>query len=68
MVHSDWSGDHYNTVMVDSGNAVTADLLLDQRQEQVYVLTSSKVRQDLGTKRQENQDNYITKILCPVSL
>lgn len=68
MVHSDWSGDHYNTVMVDSGNAVTADLLLDQRQEQVYVLTSSKVRQDLGTKRQENQNNYITKILCPVSL
>ncbi|KAG7519548.1 hypothetical protein JOB18_011235 [Solea senegalensis] len=43
LVRSDWSGDLYGSVTVDSGSPVSADLLLDQDQEHVYVLTSSRL-------------------------
>ncbi|XP_056131265.1 plexin-B3 isoform X2 [Lampris incognitus] len=42
-VHSDGSGQLYDTVTVDAGSAVNADLLLDATGQHVYVLTSSKL-------------------------
>uniref|UniRef100_A0A673A0X3 Plexin B3 n=1 Tax=Sphaeramia orbicularis TaxID=375764 RepID=A0A673A0X3_9TELE len=42
LVRSDSSGDRYGSVSVDA-TAISADLLLDQEQEHVYVLTSSRV-------------------------
>lgn len=48
LVRSDWSGDLYGTLLVDSdGSSISADLLLDENQRHVYVLTSSRVRQSL---------------------
>ncbi|KAM4562620.1 plexin-B3 isoform 1-T4 [Odontesthes bonariensis] len=43
LVRSDWSGDLYGSMLVDSGSAISADLLLDESQQQVYVLTNDKV-------------------------
>ncbi|XP_065817425.1 plexin-B3 [Labrus bergylta] len=43
LVRPDWSGDLYGSVMVDSGNSVSADLLLDESQQHVYVLTNSRL-------------------------
>ncbi|XP_068600689.1 plexin-B3 [Brachionichthys hirsutus] len=40
LVHSDWSGDLYGSLLVDSGSSISADLLLDESQQHVYVLTS----------------------------
>uniref|UniRef100_A0A672ZY77 Plexin-B1 n=1 Tax=Sphaeramia orbicularis TaxID=375764 RepID=A0A672ZY77_9TELE len=42
LVRSDSSGDRYGSVSVDA-TAISADLLLDQEQEHVYVLTSSRL-------------------------
>ncbi|KAF0036111.1 hypothetical protein F2P81_011423 [Scophthalmus maximus] len=43
LVRSDWSGDLYDSVVVDSGNAVASDILLDDRQQHIYVLTSGRL-------------------------
>ncbi|XP_042369556.1 plexin-B3-like, partial [Plectropomus leopardus] len=43
LVRSDGSGDLYGSVLVDSGSAVSADLLLDDSQQHVYVLTNSRL-------------------------
>ncbi|KAM8754498.1 plexin-B3 isoform 2-T3 [Acanthopagrus schlegelii] len=44
LVRSDWSGDLYGTLLVDSdGSSISADLLLDENQRHVYVLTSSRL-------------------------
>ncbi|KAM4738105.1 plexin-B3 isoform 1-T4 [Anableps anableps] len=43
LVHSDWSGDLYGSVLVDRGGAINADLLLDESQRHVYVLTDNRV-------------------------
>ncbi|XP_075882893.1 plexin-B3 isoform X3 [Nelusetta ayraudi] len=43
LVHSNWSGDAYGSVLVDSEGSVGADLLLDHTQQHVYVLTSSRL-------------------------
>ncbi|XP_019935566.2 plexin-B3 [Paralichthys olivaceus] len=42
-VRFDSSGDLYDSVMVDSGSPITADLLLDESQQHVYVLTSRRL-------------------------
>lgn len=46
LVRSDGSGDKYGNVLVDRGSVVGADLLLDQSQQHIYVLTNSRVRND----------------------
>lgn len=46
LVRSDGSSDKYGNVSVDRGSAVGADLLLDQSQQHIYVLTNSRVRDD----------------------
>ncbi|XP_078144168.1 plexin-B3 [Centroberyx gerrardi] len=43
LVRSDWSGQLYDSVLVDRGSAVNADLLLDESQENVYALTHNKL-------------------------
>ncbi|XP_029283979.1 LOW QUALITY PROTEIN: plexin-B1, partial [Cottoperca gobio] len=43
LVRSNWSGDLYGSVLVDSGSAVSADLLLDESQQHVYVLTNIRL-------------------------
>nr|XP_040025151.1 plexin-B1-like [Gasterosteus aculeatus aculeatus]XP_040025152.1 plexin-B1-like [Gasterosteus aculeatus aculeatus] len=43
LVRSDWSGRLYGSVMVDKGGVVRADLLLDNIQKHVYVLTNRKL-------------------------
>nr|XP_020469413.1 plexin-B1-like [Monopterus albus]XP_020469414.1 plexin-B1-like [Monopterus albus]XP_020469415.1 plexin-B1-like [Monopterus albus] len=43
LVRSDMSGDLYGSVSVDSGTAVSADLLLDDSQQHIYVLTNSRL-------------------------
>lgn len=43
LVHSDGSGDLYGSISVDGGNAVSADLLLDESLQHVYVLTTNKL-------------------------
>ncbi|TDH11058.1 hypothetical protein EPR50_G00081510 [Perca flavescens] len=43
LVRSDGSGDLYGSVLVDSGSAISADLLLDDSQQHVYVLTNSRL-------------------------
>ncbi|XP_035999861.1 plexin-B3 [Fundulus heteroclitus] len=43
LVRPDWSGDLYGSVSVDRGGAISADLLLDQNQRHVYVLTNERV-------------------------
>ncbi|XP_029012583.1 plexin-B1 [Betta splendens] len=43
LVGADGSGDHYGTVSVDPGSVVSADLLLDPGQQNVYVLTNSRL-------------------------
>ncbi|XP_029975056.1 plexin-B1-like isoform X2 [Salarias fasciatus] len=43
LVRPDWSGVLYGSVNVDAGNAVGADLLLDESQRHVYALTSSRL-------------------------
>ncbi|XP_047441531.1 plexin-B1 [Mugil cephalus] len=44
LVHSDRSGDLYGSVLVDdAGSAISADLLLDESQQHVYVLTSGRL-------------------------
>lgn len=45
LVRRDRTGDLYGSVLVDSDSAVNADLLLDNSQQHVYVLTSSRVRE-----------------------
>uniref|UniRef100_A0A8C3A542 Plexin B3 n=1 Tax=Cyclopterus lumpus TaxID=8103 RepID=A0A8C3A542_CYCLU len=45
LVRSDWSGDLYGSVLVDKGSVVRADLLLDDSQQHVFVLTNRRVRQ-----------------------
>ncbi|XP_056278000.1 plexin-B1 [Pseudoliparis swirei] len=43
LVRSDWSGDLYGSVSVDKGSGVRADLLLDDSQQHVFVLTNRKL-------------------------
>ncbi|KAI3357940.1 hypothetical protein L3Q82_016330 [Scortum barcoo] len=43
LVRSDWSGDLYSSLTVDSASGVSADLLLDDSQQHVYVLTNSRL-------------------------
>ncbi|KAM6930088.1 plexin-B3 isoform 2-T2 [Lycodopsis pacificus] len=43
LVRSDWSGDLYGSVSVDSGSVIRADLLLDENQQHVYVLTNRRL-------------------------
>ncbi|XP_029903953.1 plexin-B1-like, partial [Myripristis murdjan] len=43
LVRPDRSARLYDSVLVDPGSAVNADLLLDERQEHVYVLTQSQL-------------------------
>ncbi|XP_037335663.2 plexin-B1 [Pungitius pungitius] len=43
LVRSDWSGYLYGSIMVDKGGVVRADLLLDNSQKHVYVLTNRKL-------------------------
>ncbi|KAM3617160.1 uncharacterized protein V6R79_003030 [Siganus canaliculatus] len=43
LVRSDQSGDLYSSVMVDSGSSISADLLLDQSQQHVFVLSTSRL-------------------------
>ncbi|KAM9855597.1 plexin-B3 [Aulostomus maculatus] len=43
LVHSNWSGDLYSSVLVDSGGGVSADLLLDDSQQHVFVLTRNRL-------------------------
>ncbi|MEQ2289050.1 hypothetical protein AMECASPLE_029226 [Ameca splendens] len=43
LVRSDWSGDLYGSVLVDRSGAISADLLLDESQQHVYVLTNDRV-------------------------
>ncbi|XP_027131388.1 plexin-B3 isoform X2 [Larimichthys crocea] len=43
LVSSDWSGDLYGSLLVDSERGISADLLLDNQQQHVYVLTSSNL-------------------------
>ncbi|XP_037628566.1 plexin-B1 [Sebastes umbrosus] len=43
LVRSDWSGDLYGSVLVDRNSAVSADLLLDDNQQHVFVLTNSRL-------------------------
>ncbi|KAF7650449.1 hypothetical protein LDENG_00125900 [Lucifuga dentata] len=43
LVRSDRSGQLYDSVLVDGGSAVNADLLLDSSQKHIYVLTSSRL-------------------------
>ncbi|KAM9351259.1 plexin-B3 [Symphorus nematophorus] len=43
LVRSDWAGELYGSLTVDSGSGVSADLLLDDSQQHVYVLTSSRL-------------------------
>ncbi|XP_005748043.1 plexin-B1 [Pundamilia nyererei] len=43
LVISNQSGHLYGSELVDSGSAVSADLLLDESQEHVYVLTNSRL-------------------------
>ncbi|GLD58812.1 plexin-B1-like isoform X1, partial [Lates japonicus] len=43
LVRPDRSGDLYGSVSVDSGSVVSADLLLDDSQQHVYVLTNSRL-------------------------
>uniref|UniRef100_A0AAQ5Y0P7 Plexin-B1 n=1 Tax=Amphiprion ocellaris TaxID=80972 RepID=A0AAQ5Y0P7_AMPOC len=43
LVRSDWSGHLYGSLTVDDGSSVSADLLLDENQQHVYVLTSSRL-------------------------
>ncbi|XP_034534320.1 plexin-B1 [Notolabrus celidotus] len=43
LVHSDGSGDLYGSILVDRSNGVSADLLLDESRQHIYVLTTSKL-------------------------
>uniref|UniRef100_A0A3Q3WDU9 Plexin-B1 n=1 Tax=Mola mola TaxID=94237 RepID=A0A3Q3WDU9_MOLML len=43
LVRSDLSGELYGSLLVDGGSSVSADLLLDDSQHHVYVLTSSRL-------------------------
>ncbi|XP_070695560.1 plexin-B3 [Pempheris klunzingeri] len=43
LVRSDWSGDLYGSVLVDSSSGIGADILLDESQQHVYVLTNSRL-------------------------
>uniref|UniRef100_A0A8C3A345 Plexin B3 n=1 Tax=Cyclopterus lumpus TaxID=8103 RepID=A0A8C3A345_CYCLU len=43
LVRSDWSGDLYGSVLVDKGSVVRADLLLDDSQQHVFVLTNRRL-------------------------
>ncbi|XP_008293461.1 plexin-B1 [Stegastes partitus] len=43
LVRSDWSGHLYGSLTVDDGSAVSADLLLDESQKHLYVLTSNRL-------------------------
>ncbi|CAN9515265.1 unnamed protein product [Ophioblennius macclurei] len=43
LVRPDWSGELYGSVKVDTGSAVSANLLLDESQRHVFVLTSSRL-------------------------
>ncbi|KAF3840448.1 hypothetical protein F7725_006310 [Dissostichus mawsoni] len=43
LLHSNRSGLLYDSVLVDSGSPVSADLLLDESQQHVYVLTSRRL-------------------------
>uniref|UniRef100_A0A3Q2C8B1 Plexin B3 n=1 Tax=Cyprinodon variegatus TaxID=28743 RepID=A0A3Q2C8B1_CYPVA len=44
LVRSDWSGELYGSLLVDEGGAIGADLLLDESQQHLYVLTEERVR------------------------
>ncbi|XP_077411305.1 plexin-B3 isoform X1 [Vanacampus margaritifer] len=43
LVRPDGSGELYGSVLVDSGSAINADLLLDTDQQNLFVLTNSRV-------------------------
>ncbi|XP_015253185.1 PREDICTED: plexin-B1-like [Cyprinodon variegatus] len=43
LVRSDWSGELYGSLLVDEGGAIGADLLLDESQQHLYVLTEERV-------------------------
>lgn len=43
LVRSDRSGEMYGSLLVDSDSSVSADLLLDDSQQHVYVLTNSRL-------------------------
>ncbi|XP_061662266.1 plexin-B3 isoform X3 [Syngnathoides biaculeatus] len=43
LVRSNGSGEVYGNVLVDSGSAVNADLLLDTKQQKLFILTNSRV-------------------------
>ncbi|TWW56045.1 Plexin-B1 Semaphorin receptor SEP [Takifugu flavidus] len=43
LVEPDLSGHLYGSLLVDSGSSINADLLLDQSQQHIYVLTNSRL-------------------------
>ncbi|KAM9785477.1 plexin-B3 [Neosynchiropus ocellatus] len=43
LVHADMAGDLYGRVSVDKGEAIGADLLVDDGQQHIFVLTSSRL-------------------------
>ncbi|KAK2850946.1 hypothetical protein Q5P01_007222 [Channa striata] len=43
LVHSNGTGQEYGHVLVDSGSAISSDLLLDEDQQHTYVLTTSRL-------------------------
>lgn len=64
LVRSDGSGDKYGNVSVDLGSVVSADLLLDQSQQHIYVLTNSRVRDNHPQPPQPPPSQLLSLFLC----
>ncbi|XP_061549767.1 plexin-B3 isoform X1 [Phycodurus eques] len=56
LVRSDGSGEVYGSVAVDSGSAVNADLLLDTKQQKLFILTNSRVSKVAMSSCERNAD------------